>query len=268
MGVPYNTTIIYELEPGESPALSLREMFPVDCPDCGDCLIHQVVSPYCSPYGTWIIARGERRFQVVGFYIRSWMIRLYPERERLQYRHFLEHLLSYSRALVSMGAWEDVPFRESVEAPSEFQIPERPDAVKCVWDKYGLLTADISAWTAEELAYLVWARRHPIDALMEGRLADLRGWIVYLGERLVAQYGRERLMAGPFYKVEPTLGGLTIHLEPDMLRTVPSIEAWENLPSLDVQRKYLGIDVSWIDRVDALKSKRFTGLGIPPAGQD
>lgn len=77
--------------------------------------------------------------------------------------------------------------------------------------------------------------------VLKNELIDFYYWINYLGSSLVERYGREKLLKGPFYKVEElATSGLLILLNPDCF--------WRD-DGKHHQReeaiKYLGIATSW-----------------------
>ncbi len=78
--------------------------------------------------------------------------------------------------------------------------------------------------------------------IIKNELIDFYNWINYLGPSLVDHYGKEKLLKGPFYKVEELeTGGLLILLNPDCF--------WKDDGKHDYKIEdainYLGIDTSW-----------------------
>ncbi|MBI3889997.1 MAG: hypothetical protein HY303_00545 [Candidatus Wallbacteria bacterium] len=256
MGSAFDQTIICELSSGQQPFGDVRQLLPAKCAECGSRFLNEIIFPYTRPHGTWIVERDRKRFQIFSYYIRSSWFQTAAEAGPAHH-HFITHVVESTRALVAMGHWDEMPFGTFVEAPADGVFPSIDPSEARGYDEYGIKSSDLSIWTEAELESCARARRRAIDLLMQCRLADLRGWLVYLGRQIVNEYGRQRLRTGPFCRVQDgPHEGLLLELLPGLHWGTPSVEAWVSAPSLETQREYLGIDASWIDRYHELRQKR------------
>ncbi len=230
---------------------------------------------------TWVTTESSQRFQVHGMSMSPfWLFRAHKG-WHLAYEELMRRFVRMARPMIWMNNWNTgsggcLSYHE-VLRPVRGEREHYPSGSPFRGDEHerasdlklasGLEPEAAARLTAEELHFIIQCRRLPLRALVEHRLVDLAGWVVYLGPELVTTYGEERLLSIRGSDIcQDERGGVFLYLlsSVSQIEYRPGVTRWLSYEVFREAREVLGIDASWFVRYNELEAKA-RGLPWSPA---